>query len=209
MTEQDREEFIAVLGTVAEAYSKELSDGLVRVYFQQLSKFGIEEIARAGSILMTRSRFWPTIADFHEAIQGSQEDQGALAWNLLVDTLRDVSAWTSLEVRDDPAFVHALEQVFGSWIHCGDTLPDGSDPMFASLRKQFMTSYRTYEQSGRRITLPKRLPGRHEVQNAESRSTWRPGTELVGQSVYVLTRADQDRKLLQEVQGQIGQGEQV
>ena len=65
MTEQDREEFIAVLGTVAEAYSKELSDGLVRVYFQQLSKFGIEEIARAGSILMTRSRFWPTIADFH------------------------------------------------------------------------------------------------------------------------------------------------
>ena len=152
-----REALTEILVAFGELHQREISPMLVTVFLDALGNFSIEELQAAGRRLLASEEFFPKPIKFIEAIQGSVEDRGAIAWNLLVEALRKYSAWDSLEITDDPAFVYALEQVFGSWIRCGDSLPDAADPMFASLRKQFMGSYRAYDRSGRTIALPRAL----------------------------------------------------
>lgn len=182
-----REALTEILVAFGELHQREISPMLVTVFLDALGHFSIEELQAAGRRLLASEEFFPKPIKFIETIQGSVEDRGALAWNLLVEALRKYSAWDSLEITDDPAFVYALEQVFGSWIRCGDTLPDAADPMFASLRKQFMGSYRAYDRSGRTIALPRRLAGRHEANNLQSFPNWRDNMQLPPQTIHVLS----------------------
>jgi hypothetical protein len=188
MTNADKPRFAKAFAVLAENYAKEVSASLPEIYFTNLSQYSIEQVEVAAHYLMRKSTYWPTIAHFVEAIEGSPEDKAAGAWSLLVEALRKFGAYASLEIVDDGAWVYALEQTFGSWIHAGDTLPDSNSPMYASLRKQFMGAYRAYERSGREVALPRRLKGRHEVSNGDW-ATWRPGLELPPQPAYRLSEA--------------------
>lgn len=181
-----REALTEILVAFGELHQREISPMVVDVFLDALGKFSIEELQAAGRRLLASERFFPKPVDFIEAIQGSPEDRGAQAWNLLVEMIRKESASESLQIEDDPAFIYAVESVFGSWVRVGDTLPDSADPMFASLRKQFMASYRAFDRSGRTIALPRRLAGRYEIENMANYHNWRPNTELVPQGVLIL-----------------------
>jgi hypothetical protein len=190
-----REAVTEILSAFGELHQRQISPTLVAVYTDALSSFTIEQLQAAGRVLLRSGEYFPKPVDFVKAIEGHPDDKAAAAWGLLVEVLRDDGAWATLEVADDPAWCHALEQVFGSWIRAGDTLPDEASPMHASLRKQFMQAYRAYQNSGRQITLPKKLAGRHEAANGDW-ANWRPGTDLPAQPAYVLSAGQWQQTVL-------------
>jgi len=207
MTTEDSKEFAQLMLVLGEVFHEPVSNARIEAYYTALQDYPIEAVKAAAKQLSKQAEFFPKPAHFVQIVEGSAEDRAAQAWGLLVEALRKFSANASLEITDDPAFCYALEQVFGSWIRAGDTLPDAADPMHASLRKQFLQFYRAYGNSGRQISLPKHIAGRDEAQNGDW-ANWRPGTELPPQPAYVLS-AGQWRQVALVLNRQAGKFELV
>ena len=188
MTDDDRAAFAGVLHELGELFSAEISTAKAEAYFRVLERYDIRQIRRAASILGEGKFFpFPLPADFIDAIQGSADVQAENAWGLLINALAKYSGDTSLSVEDDGAFVQALERTFGSWIGFADSVGplERSDPMFASLRKQFISIYQIALKERPTLEKPVHLVGRYESENRLHISQWLRG-EMLPQTVAVL-----------------------
>lgn len=183
MTQDDTEDFARLMAVLCNVFDKEMTDRLLEIYFKTLEAEPIDRVTYAGNYLLLHGKWFPKPADFLECIMGDPSEQGQLAWLLMIDTVARLGGYCSLLV-EDPSFGYALEHTFGNWQRACAMLPESSDPMFASYRKQFLANFQRairVQETGSRYFM-----GQVEATNREFVSTWERGDFplLNGEPVY-------------------------
>ena len=161
---EQKKRFAMALSALAEYYGRELSDGVIALYWQGLSNFSIADIEAAigRHIQNPDSGMWmPKIADIVRMIDGSTQSAAATAWAKVMRAVGSVGQYQSLAF-DDPVIHLAIEEN-GGWI----SLCRIEESELPFLQKRFETSYRNYRVRGGDLpAYPRHLIGVSEMDNS-------------------------------------------
>lgn len=138
----DFKRFLTVLTGVADYYGKELSEGVISLYWQGLQQYDVEAVEKAlwdHTQNPDNGQFMPKIADLTRGMQGRTQDQAAIAWSKLDAAVRRVGTYQDV-VFDDP-IIHRVIADMGGWIWFGNQLEDE----WPFVAKNFENRYRGYK----------------------------------------------------------------
>ena len=155
--------FAKALSALAEYYGKELSDGVISLYWKGLQQFSIDEIEVAiGRHLQNpdSGQWMPKIADIVRMLEGTTLNAAVLAWAKVMQAVGSVGQYQSLAFDD--AVIHLVIDDLGGWPGVCQT----AEAELPFLQKRFENSYRAYKQRGQDLpTYPRYLAGVSETQN--------------------------------------------
>jgi hypothetical protein len=107
-------EFLKKLLAVAgEAFDRQISPALGRVYWEGLKHCEAEEVEAALSRAMRELKFFPRLAEILEFIEGSPRARAELSWAGVLELLRQYGAMKSLMAAVDGATAWAVERMGG------------------------------------------------------------------------------------------------
>lgn len=162
MQPSDKKRFATLLSGVADYYGKELSNGVISLYWQGLQQYDIEAVEKAlwdHTQNPDNGQFMPKIADITRAMKGRTQDQAAIAWSKVDAAVRRVGTYSDV-VFDDP-IIHRVVADMGGWIWFGSQLED-EWPFIAN---RFENMYRGYKLRGERPDYQPVLLGMANAQN--------------------------------------------
>ena len=142
MIDSEKIEFAKTLFAVAEYYGKELSTGVVDLYWNGLREYDLAAVQKA---LWTHAKnpdtgqFMPKIADVSKVMQGRTGDQAAIAWSKVNQAVRRVGTYQSV-VFDD-AIIHRVLADMGGWTLLGNK----SEDEWPFVARDFENRYRGYK----------------------------------------------------------------
>lgn len=140
MTTNDLPRFIEIWSNVQGMYNKIPSDQTLKLVFQSLVDFKIEDIERALALTIKTSKFAPTVADVVEQIKriyGLDDEVLKIKANKWYNALcADIDSYADI-ITDDPRAVFAFKQCFNTVCEFG-THSAKADPFD---RKAFIDSY--------------------------------------------------------------------
>ena len=163
MHPNDREAFVSTLTQAMAYYGKECSPFVVGIFWDGLSRFGLDEVQRAFGIHANdpdRGQFAPKIADITRLLEGSTATQGMRAWAVVERALRSVGSYQTV-VFDDP-LIHAVISDMGGWIKLCQT-PADELPFRA---RDFERAYSAFKHRREMPPYPAKLIGIAEADNA-------------------------------------------
>lgn len=164
MIEQDKRQFAAILGGMAEVYGKEISKQALALDFKVLEAFSIEEVqAAAIAILATRKySSLPPPADFIEHMGGgSIEDQAEVVAAQVLSAIGKHGGYNSV-VFDDATTMAVIQQCYGGWPQmCAECGVSESEKWF---RHNFAKSWAAFKRQG--VQVFGVLAGIFEIQNS-------------------------------------------
>jgi hypothetical protein len=161
----DYERFLTVLTGVADYYGKELSEGVISLYWQGLLQYDIEAVEKAlwdHTQNPDNGQFMPKIADLTRAMQGRTQDQAAIAWSKVDQAVRRVGTYQDV-VFDDP-IIHRVIADMGGWIWFGNQVEDE----WPFVAKNFENRYRGYKLRGETPEYQPVLIGMANAQNQQN-----------------------------------------
>lgn len=166
MTEQDRSDFATLMLGLGETYGEPVSDARMEIYFRALCDLDLDDVRQAATAHVRMSKFFPRPAEIREAIDGSVDDRAELAWVALLREVRRVGYIGSPDFGGDEALRRAALELYGGWVALCSSLPaDG--PELLGYRKQFLATYRAYDNRAQRDALPAYEP--RELSREEAR----------------------------------------
>lgn len=145
MQATDKKRFATLLSGVAEYYGKELSPGVISLYWQGLEQYDIEAAEKAfwdHTQNPDNGQFMPKIADITRAMQGRTIDQAAVAWSKVDQAIRRIGTYQDV-VFDDP-IIHRVIADIGGWIWLGNQL----ETEWPFIAKNFENRYRGFKLQG-------------------------------------------------------------
>lgn len=145
MQATDKKRFLTVLTGVADYYGKELSEGVIGLYWQGLQQHDLNAIERAlweHAQSPDSGQFMPKIADLTRILQGRTQDQAAIAWSKVDKAIRHVGTYSDV-VFDDP-IIHRVVADMGGWIWLGKQ----TDDEWPFIARRFEQAYRGYKMRG-------------------------------------------------------------
>lgn len=160
----DYEKFLAILTGVADYYSKELSEGVIELYWQGLQQYDIQAVEKAlwdHTQNPDNGQFMPKIADLTRAMQGRTQDQAAIAWSKVDQAVRRIGTYQDV-VFDDP-IIHRVISDMGGWIWLGNQIEDE----WPFIAKNFENRYRGYKMRGETPEYAPVLIGMANAQNQQ------------------------------------------
>lgn len=163
MQSTDKKRFATLLCGIADYYGKELSNGVIALYWQGLQSVDIEAVERAlweHTQNPDAGQFMPKIADVTRALQGRTEDQAALAWAKVDSAMRRIGSYADV-VFDDP-LIHRVIAEIGGWIWLGTQI----EREWPFIAKRFEAMYRGYKLRSDVPEYPPVLTGLANAQNA-------------------------------------------
>jgi hypothetical protein len=168
MVEQDFDRFTMALTGAAEVYGKPLSELAIRLYWQTLARYEIEQIEHAVQAHMISpdgGQFMPKPADLVRIIDGGGQGRAATAWDHVATAGRLVGGYESVAF-DDP-IIHAVLTDMGGLASLNDTLQDPRVPgsNYPFMARDFQTRYRAYLERGAPVRAPSKLIGRFDIAN--------------------------------------------
>jgi hypothetical protein len=176
MTPQDKPAFAAMLAMLGEYYGREISDGLIGMYWQGLEEYDLDAVRDAINRHMRNpdaGQFMPRIADITRMLQGSTQDTALRAWAKVDRAIRHVGTYQSVAF-DDP-LIHVVVQDMGGWIGLGSRTEDE----WPFVAREFETRYRGYRSRLASRDYPRVLIGISEAHNARTGKTI-PAPVLIG-----------------------------
>lgn len=154
--------FTSALTAVAEMHGKQLSEGVLLMWWEALKGYDLEQVEEglAAHVRNPDAGQWmPKPSDIIREIDGGRKDRASLAWSKAYDGMSRVGAYTSVAF-DDP-IIHAVIEDVGGWVKVCRT---GGDDL-GYLQHRFCEAYRAY--AGRpSVNYPQYLVGEHEANNA-------------------------------------------
>ncbi len=161
MQDSDKSDFRAMLDLVFDTIGKpRLEPRVVRVYYDSLKQYELEDIAEALNKHMVdteRGQWTPKPADIARQIAGGVEANSQLAWSKVDRAVRTVGPYRSV-CFDDPK-IHRVIADMGGWISlCGT-----DEKEYPFKRQEFEKRYRGYAQ--REFDYPARLIGSAQASN--------------------------------------------
>lgn len=145
MQASDKKRFATLLSGVAEYYGKELSPGVISLYWQGLQQYDIGAVEKAlwdHTQNPDNGQFMPKIADITRAMQGRTQDQAAIAWSKVDQAIRRIGTYQDVAF-DDP-IIHRVIADMGGWIWFGNQIEDE----WPFVAKNFENRYRGYKLRG-------------------------------------------------------------
>lgn len=145
MHANDKKRFATLLSGIADYYGKELSNGVISLYWQGLLSYDIEAIEKAlwdHTQNPDNGQFMPKIADITRAMQGRTQDQAAIAWSKVDQAVRRVGTYQDVAF-DDP-IIHRVIADMGGWIWFGNQVEDE----WPFVARNFENRYRGYRVRG-------------------------------------------------------------
>lgn len=164
MINSELPEFAKTLLAVADYYGKELSTGVVDLYWQGLREYDLASVKRA---LWAHARnpdsgqFMPKIADVARVMQGRTDDQAAIAWSKVDQAVRRVGTYQCV-VFDDPV-IHRVIADMGGWVLIGSK----DDKEWPFVAKEFENRYRGYRMRDETPDYPPVLIGMANAHNSQ------------------------------------------
>jgi hypothetical protein len=158
----DYARFLSILTGIADYYGKELSEGVISLYWQGLMQYDLPAVEKAlweHTQNPDNGQFMPKIADVCRGLQGRTQDQAALAWSKVDTAVRRIGTYSDV-VFDDP-IIHRVLADMGGWIKLG-THTDDDWPFVA---KEFENRYRGYKLRGE---VPEYQPVMTGIANAHN-----------------------------------------
>lgn len=162
MNDQDFDDFVNAIGTLAELYDKKLSPSLLKMYFQALSQFDIVQFQAAVGNAMMTMKFFPKPVELIELITGgpsSTADTAEVEFAKVVDAVRKHGAYQTVRF-DDPVTTAVILRGFGGWVKICDDMTEDQTKWF---RKDFVRMYTAFKNQG--VVLRENLIGIHDAQN--------------------------------------------
>lgn len=164
MNNSDKNDFAELMVGNGEMFNKSISTSLMKIYFDTLVNYSIEDI-RVGfskhSLDSKHGSFFPKPADIvrHlESLTVSAEDKATLAWNQIMREIRVTGAYGSLKL-DDKQAIAAIKAV-KSW----KDLCAMPEKDMTWVKKEFIANYAIYENTPVEL-LPSSLPGLVDLKN--------------------------------------------
>lgn len=145
MNQADAKKFTELMVSTGERYGTTVSAERMRLYFEDLSEFQIDDVIEAVRQHVrdsVRGRFFPTIADLIDKLEGSLSDKAAAAWSEAVRLGSNYRA----AVSNDPIAECAIASM-GGWQRIGNA--DDRDLRF--MAKEFAQLYSIH---ARRRSMP-------------------------------------------------------
>lgn len=164
MTDQDFDEFAAVLQATAELYpQRTLSPAALALYWSALKDLALPEV-RAGIGAHINNpdvgQFMPKPADVRRSLSGTTQDAAMMAWSKVVRAAKSVGAYTTV-VFDDP-YIHATLSDMGGWV----TFCRGNEDDLPFREKEFVAKYRAYRaKPASELAFVKKLTGIIDQEN--------------------------------------------
>ncbi len=149
MNEKDKSRFAEIMFGLADNFSAEINKHGLKFRFSALGRFSIEQVEHAANEIALSRKFtkMPTIAEFIERIEGSDQDQAELQVEKIWAEVRRIGSNGSPKF-DDPVTAHVVASRFG-WGRICATL-DKDRPFFV---KDFMEAYSCYAREEKRQEL--------------------------------------------------------
>lgn len=141
----DYERFMALLTGVADYYGKELSEGVISLYWQGLQQYDIAAVEKAlwdHTQNPDNGQFMPKIADVTRGLQGRTQDQAAIAWSKVDAAVRRIGTYSDV-VFDDPV-IHRVIADMGGWMWFGNQFEEE----WPFIARNFENRYRGYKLRG-------------------------------------------------------------
>jgi len=160
----DKERFLSCLVSAAEIVGKELSPQAMKLYWEILKKYDIEDIERGFLSHASNpdvGQFMPKPADIIKAIDGSGESRSMIAWTKVDKAVRTIGCYETV-VFDDP-IIHKVISDMGGWIMFG-TVTDTEYPFKAN---EFRARYKGWAARSD-IKYPKKMIGVFESENVQN-----------------------------------------
>jgi hypothetical protein len=122
---QDRQEFKIMFETIWALYSKNITKGVLSVYWGALKRYSIDDIRHALNVHVQNpdsGQFLPKPADLIRVLDGSTQTAALQAWSKAEKGIRSAGPYQSV-VFDDP-IIHAVIVDMGGWIDLNNMLED-------------------------------------------------------------------------------------
>jgi len=170
MDTNNKKEFAILMTSTGEMYNKKISTDLMKLYFNVLNKFSIEEVKSGFSdhiLDPKQGTFFPKPADIARHIDSNQpsvENKAELAWGVVIGEISRVGSYGNLEMDDKQAL--AAVRALGGW----KNLCSKTNEQLVWMKKEFVSTYSTYENTPVEM-LPSNLPGRIELENHKTQDS--------------------------------------
>lgn len=155
---EHRENFTKFIMAICEMFDREMSQFLVRIYWEALKPFTDSECEIAFNEILVSSRFFPKPIDIIEAIRGSSDVNAAKAWIKVENTVKRIGTYDSVKF-DDPV-IHSCIEAMGGWISLGQ-VPENE---LKWKQKEFERLYTIM--AGKGGPHPEYLVGKIELENS-------------------------------------------
>lgn len=154
MTERDREGFAVLMLGIGETYGEPVSDARMEIYFNALADLALADVRRAATAHVRMSKFFPRPAELRESLDGSVEDRAEIAWMSVPSIVRRYGFYREppAEAWHDATTRRAALELYGGWKALCSSLP-GDGPELLGYRKQFLATYRAYDNRAERLAL--------------------------------------------------------
>lgn len=180
MGERDFDDFVLMLGEIAALYQRDLSDGVIRLYWNALSPYDLAAVRQAfdrHARNVEAGMFMPKPADLIRMLEGSTKDRAFLAWAQVERAMRTVGGYQSV-VFEDAITMRVIDDM-GGWPRLCDTLV--SELPFRA--RDFEVAYRGWVERSEVPAHAACLPGRHEIANGSQFAHFNGPPALIGDPV--------------------------
>ena len=167
MDNQDKKEFATLITSMSELYGKEASTDLMKLYFEILIDYSIEDVKQGFNkhvLDPKQGTFFPRPADVVRHISSNQpslEAKGEMAWAIINKKISSLGSYVNLELGDRQAL--AAVKALGGWKYvCSKTTEQ-----LVWVKKEFISIYENYENTAMEL-LPQSLPGRLDLEAHKS-----------------------------------------
>lgn len=161
MNKSDSVAFQEMLAFVSAIYSRELSAGVIAIYWSALSSYDLAAVRQAFDRHVKNpdtGQFMPKPADLIRMMVGSTQDGAMIAWTKVDKAVRSVGTYE--DVVFDDALIHRVLQDMGGWVAFG-TKTDDDWPFVAKEFENRYRGYRTRNESPEYPALMIGLAGAH------------------------------------------------
>lgn len=164
MNEPDRTKRLAtVVGVLAEAYRREITDVTIKAYEMGLRGVPIADIERATQRAVETCKFMPSPAELRELAGGLTPKQRAiLAWGAFTQTVASHGYYASVDFDDE--IINATVRNLGGWMPVLEQMEAEGDKW---LRKDFERVYESFAATGIGPNMARPLLGCHEQTNIQ------------------------------------------
>jgi len=162
LRQADRSDFSEMLTYVGALYGRDVSPGVIDLYWSALQQFDLSAVRQALDRHVKSpdaGQYMPKPADLIRMMGGTSSDAAMQAWAKVERAIRTVGGHESV-VFDDPLIHRAIDDI-GGWIKLCAVLED--DLPFRA--RDFQALYRGFAMRREIPPYPRQLIGRFEAQN--------------------------------------------
>jgi hypothetical protein len=160
----NRQRFADLIGMLCSVFNVESSNPMLDGYWLALKDIPAEGLERAVERSIKECRFMPKPAelrDYSGAV--STTDRALLAWAHVIDALRLVGTYESVDLGDPAA--HEAVRAIGGWVWLGE---QDTDQLERYESRRFIDAYRVVARRNPHPTLGVPLVGKYEHSNSSS-----------------------------------------